>query len=149
MTIYVTSFYGYVSPSLHQLLHVASLLFHFSLPFSNIFIVCCGYVQLQETHISYKPVRKREMFFYFIFTANLLQKSVCFNVLIPILFKYTAPWKKWIVQSYLYLDTRKRIIIKLFLSLAGIDNLLQFLLLPANFYQTKGLKFMWQYLYNL
>lgn len=151
MTIYVTSFYGYVSPSLHQLLHVASLLFHFSLPFSNIFIFCCGHVQLQETHISCKPVREREMFFYFIFAANFLQKAVCFHVLIPILFKYTAPWKKWIIQSHLYLDRRKRVIKKLFLSLAGIDNLLQFLLLPVHFYQSKGLKFMdlnmWQYLY--
>lgn len=149
MTIYVTSFYGYVFPSLHQLLLVASLLFHFSLPFSNIFIVCCGHVQLQEIHISCKPVRKREMFFYFIFTANLRQKAVCFHVLIPILFKCTAPWKKWIIQSHLYLDRRKRVIIKLFLSLAGIDNLLQFPLLQVNFYQSKGLKCMWQYLYHM
>lgn len=152
MTIYVTSFYGYVSPSLHQLLYMASLLFHFSLPFSNIFIIFCGHVQLQETHISCKPVRKREMFFYFVFTDNLLQKAVCFHVFLPTLFKCTAPWKKWIIQSHLCLDRRKCVIIKLFLSLAGNDNMLQLLLLPVHFYQSKGFLvmdlIMWQ-LYNL
>lgn len=89
MTIYVTSFYGYVSPSLHQLLYMVSLLFHFSLPFSNIFIIFCGHVKLQETHISYKPAGKREIFCYFIFTANLLQKAVYFHIFLPTLFKYT------------------------------------------------------------
>lgn len=152
MTIYVTSFYAYASPSLHQLLYMVSLFFHFSLLFFNIFIIFCGHVQLQETHISCQPVRKREMFFYFIFTANLFQKAACFHVFLPILFKYTTPWKKWIIQSHLYLDRRKCVIIKLFLFLPGNENLLQFLLLPVHSYQSKSLKvidlIMWQ-LYNL
>lgn len=142
MTIYVTSFYGYVSPSLHQLLYMASLLSHFSLPFSNIFIIFCRHVRLQEIHISCKPVKKRKMFFYFSFAANLVQKAVGFCVLLPTLLKYIAPWKKLIIQSHLYLDRRKCVIIKLFLSLAGNDNLIQFLLLPVHFYQSKSLKFM-------
>lgn len=126
--------------------------FIFPFPFPIYLSFFCGHVQLQETHISCKPVRKREMFFYFIFTANLLQKAVCFHVFLPTLFKYTAPWKKWIIQSHLYLDRRKCVIIKIFLPLGGNDNMLQFLLLPVDFYQSKGLKvmdlIMWQ-LYNI